>query len=180
MRLLDYFAPLFAYGLAVDEQAAARDAQSELAPLNARARELIDQARKMALANGKSMQAVELAGFAVVAWFDEIIQRHEARRDQPSPLQLALFHTSDASSEFFEHLARLDNKAEEVREVYCTSLLLGFVGQYYYEKGDGGELGRIKSVYCRPYAAPAVILQALQRESITPQPYLTPDSPARR
>ncbi|WP_445144492.1 type VI secretion protein IcmF/TssM N-terminal domain-containing protein [Dyella sp. Tek66A03] len=180
MRLLDYFAPLFAYGLAVDEQARAQAVASELAPLNARARELIDQARKIALANGRSMQAVELAGFAVVAWFDEIIQRHEAKRDQPSPLQLTLFHTSDASSEFFEHLARLDSKAEEVREVYCTALLLGFVGQYYYEKGDGGELGRIKSVYCRPYAAPAAILQALQRESITPQPYLMPDSPARR
>ncbi|MFC4528594.1 DotU family type IV/VI secretion system protein [Dyella halodurans] len=180
MRLLDYFAPLFAYGLAVDEQAAAQAAPSELAPLNARARELIDQARKIALANGKSMQDVELAGFAVVAWFDEIIVRHEARRDQPSPLQLTLFHTSDASSEFFEHLARLDSRADEVREVYGTALLLGFVGQYYYEKGDGGELGRIKSVYCRPYAAPATVLQALQRESITPQPYLTPDSPARR
>ncbi|WP_266180925.1 type VI secretion protein IcmF/TssM N-terminal domain-containing protein [Dyella humicola] len=180
MRLLDYFSPLFAYGLVVDEQAAAQTAPSELAPLNARARELIDQARKLALANGKSMQEVELAGFAVVAWFDEIIVRHEAKRDQPSPLQLTLFHTSDASSEFFEHLARLDSRAEEVREVYCTALLLGFVGQYYYEKGDGGELGRIKSVYCRPYAATAAVLQALQRESITPQPYLTPDSPARR
>ena len=181
MRLLDCFAPLFSYGLALlDEQAAAAASRGEVAPIQARAQALVELARKNALAEGKSLTDVEMAGFAVVAWFDEIIMRDELRWEQGNPLQLTLFHTGDAASEFFDHLARLDGDAEEVREVYCTALLLGFVGQYYYENGDSGELGRIKAVYCRPYAASAATLQALHKDSITPQPYLAPDSPARR
>jgi type VI secretion system protein ImpL len=180
MRLLDCFAPLFSYGLALDEQAATEATRSELEPVQARAQALVELARKSALAEGKSLTDVEMAGFAAVAWFDEVIMGDELRWEQGHPLQLTLFHTGDAASEFFDHLARLDNDAEEVREVYCTALLLGFKGQYYYENGDSGELGRIKALYCRPYAASAATLQALHKDSITPQPYLAVDSPARR
>ena len=56
------------------------------------------------------------------------------------------------------------------------ALLLGFVGQYYYEQGDSGELGRIKALHCRPCVTAGAVLQALQRESITPQPYQVSNS----
>ncbi|MHA6205350.1 type VI secretion protein IcmF/TssM N-terminal domain-containing protein [Dyella soli] len=180
MRLLECFAPLFSLGLAIDDQPATPVARDELAPLQTRVRVLIEQARSMALAQGKAMTDVEIAGFAVVAWFDEIVMRQAARLEKVTPLQVSLFHTGNAASEFFDQLARLEGDAEEVREVYGMALLLGFTGQYYYEKNDSGELGRIKALHCRPYAGAASLLQSLHRDAITPQPYVVPDSPARR
>src|SRR5579859_2904304 len=178
MRLLDCFAPLFSYGLLVDEQTGPQASPTELASVQARARVLVDQARTAGLAEGKSLADVEMASFAAVAGFDEMIKRHEGWEDQASPLQLSLFHTGGAASEFFDHLARLASDAEEVREVFSMALLLGFTGQYYYEQGDGGELGRIKALYCRPSATASEVLQSLQREPITPQPYQAAGSPA--
>lgn len=180
MRLLECFAPLFSLGLAIDDQPSMPAIQGELAPLQARVRALIEQARKLALDHGKTLSDVEVAGFAVVAWFDEIVMRQAARWDKATPLQVSLFHTGDAASEFFDHLARLEGDAEEVREVFGMALLLGFTGQYYYEHNDSGELGRIKALHCRPYAGASSVLQSLHRDAITPQPYQAPDSPTRR
>jgi type IV/VI secretion system ImpK/VasF family protein len=181
MRLLECFAPLFSYGLLVDEQAGGLVAPVALAQVHEHARALVEQARVLALSTGKSLTEVEMAGFAVVAWFDEVVARHESIKDHGQrPLQMELFHTGSAASEFFDHLAGLPADASEVREVYSMALLLGFVGQYYYEHGDGGELGRIKALHCRPCVTAPALLQSLQREAITPQPYQVPGSPTRR
>ncbi|RDJ00317.1 hypothetical protein DVT68_05795 [Dyella solisilvae] len=177
MRLLECFAPLFSYGLLIDERGGPLSVADGQGLAHDHARALVDQARKMALAAGKPLPHVEKAAFAAVAWFDEVLARQPGVREQGAPLQLSLFHTGNAASEFFDHLASLDSEAEEVREVYSMALLLGFVGQYYYERGDSGELGRIKALHCRPGISASVVLQALQRESITPQPYLWPGSP---
>ncbi|HEX7815922.1 MAG TPA: hypothetical protein VF436_12400, partial [Dyella sp.] len=69
-RLLEYFMPLFSFGLGIDEQIAANNAQGGLDEVQARVRALIEQARNTALAAGKPAPAVESATFAVVAWFD--------------------------------------------------------------------------------------------------------------
>lgn len=177
MRLLECFSPLFSYGLLIDEQAAAHEQPGELATVQVRARDLLEQARTLGLAAGNSLTDVEMAGFAVVAWFDEMITRHDNAWEHVVPLQLALFHTGGAASEFFDHLAGLGGHAEQVREVYSMALLLGFVGQYYYEQGDAGELGRIKALHCPPGAHALALLHALHRDAITPQPYRAPGSP---
>ena len=174
MRLLECFSPLFSYGLLLDEQAAAQVEPDGLAAVQARAQALLEQARMRALAEGKSLTDVETAAFAVVAWFDEMVTRHDDAWDHAVPLQLTLFHTGGAASEFFDHLAGLGGHAEEVREVYGMALLLGFVGQYYYELGDDGELGRIKALHCPPSVNAPALLQSLQRDAITPQPYRAP------
>jgi type IV/VI secretion system ImpK/VasF family protein len=174
MRLLECFAPLFAYGLLIDDQTGKRATPDGLASVHAHARSLVEQARKAALAEGKSLTDVEMAGFGAVAWFDEIVMRRENLAEHTNPLQLALFHTGSAATEFFDHLAGLRADTEEVREVYSMALLLGFVGQYYYEQGDSGELGRIKTLYCPPCVTASAVLQSLQRDAITPQPYLVP------
>ncbi len=177
MRLLECFSPLFSYGLLVDEQAAAQVESDGVAVVQARMQALLEQARTLALAEGKSLTDVEMAAFAVVAWFDEMVVRHDDAWDHAVPLQLALFHTGGAASEFFDHLAGLGGHAEEVREVYGMALLLGFVGQYYYELGDHGELGRIKALHCPPSVNAPALLQSLQRDAITTQPYRAPGFP---
>lgn len=178
MRLLECFAPLFSYGLLIDEQGGLSALPEALRSVQENARSLVEQARKMARAAGKPQAHVEQAGFAAVAWFDEVLSRHEGSKDYAVPLQLSLFHTGSAATEFFDHLANLGSETEEVREVYSMALLLGFVGQYYYEQGDSGELGRIKALHCRQCTTAGVVLQTLQREPITPQPYQLPDAPA--
>ncbi|WP_430391257.1 type VI secretion protein IcmF/TssM N-terminal domain-containing protein [Dyella sp. 20L07] len=177
MRLLECFAPLFSYGLFIDEHAGGNVLPDAFTSVRDHARALVEQARRSALAFGQPLTHVEMAGFAAVAWFDEVVARHEGLNDHARPLQLALFHTGSAASEFFDHLAALSSDAEEVREVFSMALLLGFVGQYYYEQGDSGELGRIKALHCRPCVTAGAVLQALHRESITPQPYQVPNSP---
>ncbi|WP_266158733.1 DotU family type IV/VI secretion system protein [Dyella silvatica] len=174
-RLLEYFAPLFSLGLAIDEQIAGGVAQGSVAEAYARARTLVEQARSNALAAGKPAAAVEAAAFAVVAWFDEIITRNPTWWSHASPMQVSLFNTNNAGNEFFEHLSNLKGGDEEVREVYYHALLLGFVGQYYYETGDHGELGKIKELNSRQLPIAPAPLHTLREEQITPQPYLMKD-----
>lgn len=181
MRLLEYFAPLFAYGLLIDEQAASQNLpEDELPSVHARALALVEQSRGTAFARGRALAEVELAAFAVTAWFDEVVGRHGGWRGPAIPLQLTLFRTSGAATEFFDQLGRLGSGEDEVREVFSMALLLGFCGQYYYEQGDTGELGRIKALYCPASTAAPAVLQTLQRESVTPQPYMVPGSPVLR
>lgn len=174
-RLLEFFTPLFSYGLAIDEQIADSVAQGGVDEVYVRARTLIEQARSSALAAGKPAAAVESAAFAVVAWFDEIITRNPSWWSQASPLQVSLFNTNNAGNEFFEQLSNLKGGDEEVREVYYHALLLGFVGQYYFETGDHGELGKIKELNSRQLPVAPAPLHTLREEQITPQPYQMKD-----
>lgn len=177
MRLLECFAPLFSYGLFLDEQVDPFARPESVADAHAHARQLVELARQAALTTGKPQAQIEMAAFAAVAWFDEMMARHEGGRDPAESLQLSLFRTSSAATEFFDHLASLGSETEAVREVYAMALLLGFTGQYYYEQGDSGELGRIKALHCRPSVTADAVLQTLQREPITPQPYQVPSTP---
>lgn len=174
-RLLEFFMPVFSFGLAIDEQIAGNATQGGIDEVSAQARTLIGQAREAALAAGKLVAAVESAAFAVVAWFDEIVTRNPAWWSQASPLQVALFNTNNAGNEFFEHLSNLKGGDEEVREVYYHALLLGFVGQYYFETGDHGDLGKIKELNSRQLPVAPAPLHTLREEQVTPQPYQMKD-----
>ncbi|MEO8777042.1 MAG: DotU family type IV/VI secretion system protein [Rhodanobacter sp.] len=179
-RLLAFFTPLLSFGLAVDEQIAGGNPPGSVEEVYARARSVTEQARSAALAAGKPAAAVESAAFAVVAWFDEIITRNPSWWSQASPLQVSLFNTNNAGNEFFEHLSNLRGGDEEVREVYYHVLLLGFVGQYYYETGDQGELGKVKELNSRQLPLSPAPLHTLREEQITPQPYQMKDPPGPR
>jgi type IV/VI secretion system ImpK/VasF family protein len=174
-RLVEFFTPLFSYGLAIDEQIADGAAQGSVDKVYMCARTLIEQARSSALATGKPAAAVESAAFAMVAWFDEIITRNPSWWSQAIPLQVSLFNTNNAGNEFFEYLSNLKGGDEEVREVYYHALLLGFVGQYYFETGDHGELGKIKELSRRQLPVAPAPLHTLREEQITPQPYQMKD-----
>ncbi len=174
-RLLHYFSPVFSFGLELDERIAAGSAANAAEAVQAHARGLIERARAAAQAAGKRPEHVESASFAVVAWFDEILTRNPAYWNSVTPLQVALFNTNNAGNEFFHHLSVLKADEDEVREVYYHALLLGFVGQYYFENGDTGELGKLKELHSRQLPVAPAALHTLREEPITPQPYSVKD-----
>lgn len=179
-RLLHHFLPVFTYGLALDEKVAASQATETAAAVTARARELIDRAKSAAQADGKRPEQAEAAAFAVAAWIDEIMARNPAYLTGSIPLQVAMFNTNNAGNEFFQHLSALKQDQDEVREVYYHALLCGFVGQYYYENGDTGELGKLKELHSRQLPVAPAPIHTLREEKITPQPYGVPDPPGPR
>ena len=171
-RLLHHFTPLFSYGLALDEKVSANQASEPAASVIARARELIDRAKAAALADGKRPEQVDGAAFAVVAWIDEIMARNPSWLVSGAPpLQVTMFNTNNAGNEFFQHLSALKQDQDEVREVYYHAMLCGFVGQYYYENGDTGELGKLKELHGRQLPVAPAPIHTLREEKITPQPY---------
>ncbi len=175
-RLLHHFSAIFSYGLALDERVSANQATEDAATVLMRARELIERAKSAALASGKRPEMVNDAVFAVVAWIDEIMARNPVWLTSGSvPLQVALFTTNNAGNEFFTHLAALTQEQDEVREVYYHALLCGFVGQYYYETGDTGELGKLKELHARQLPVAAAPTHTLREEKITQQPYAMHD-----
>lgn len=174
-RLLEFFVPLLSYGLGLDEKISRGATEAPVAEVHAAIRAQIERARAAALAAGKRPEHVESAAFAVVAWLDEVIARNPAYWGGVSPLQVALFNTNNAGNEFFYHLGNLKAGEDEVREVYYHALLLGFVGQYYYETADSGELGKLKELHARQLPVEPAPVHVLREEKITPQPYLSRD-----
>lgn len=170
-RLLHHFLPVFTFGLALDEKVTANQASETAAAVTARARELIDRAKSAAQADGKRPEQADGAAFAVVAWIDEIMARNPAYLTGSIPLQVAMFNTNNAGNEFFHHLSALKQDQDEVREVYYHALLCGFVGQYYYENADTGELGKLKELHSRQLPVAPAPIHTLREEKITPQPY---------
>jgi len=171
-RLLHHFTPLFSYGLALDEKVSVNQASEPAAAVIARARELIDRAKAASLADGKRPEQVDGAAFAVVAWIDEIMARNPTWLvSGATPLQVTMFNTNNAGNEFFQHLSALKQDQDEVREVYYHAILCGFVGQYYYENADTGELGKLKELHSRQLPIAPAPIHTLREEKITPQPY---------
>lgn len=171
-RLLHHFTALFSYGLALDEKVSVSQASEPAASVIARARDLIDRAKAASLADGKRPEQVDGAAFAVVAWIDEIMARNPSWLvSGATPLQVTMFNTNNAGNEFFQHLSALKQDQDEVREVYYHAILCGFVGQYYYENADTGELGKLKELHARQLPVAPAPIHTLREEKITPQPY---------
>lgn len=188
-RLLDQFSAVFSFGLAVDARNNAGDAlnatPTSRAAAQAEARRLLADARTAAAADGAPAAQVESAAFAMVAWLDEIFARQRRWTDATAPLQAQLFNSSNAHSEFFHHLSGLQTGDDAVREVYWYALANGFAGQYYFETGDGGELGKLKALHGRQLPVTPASIDTLAKERVTPQPYSqlrtpTPRDPERR
>jgi len=173
-RLIDCFSALLAFGLELDASIAAGRAGLPCDAARQRVRELIDAAREAARTQGQPAGQTESALFAMVAWIDEILGRHPDCTDGFHSLQRLLFNSDNAGTEFFQHLSRIPAADNEVREVYWYALLLGFKGQYYFENGDAGELGKLKDLHGQQLAMRPLDIAALAREHITPQPYAGP------
>ncbi|WP_295527074.1 DotU family type IV/VI secretion system protein [uncultured Pseudacidovorax sp.] len=142
-RLFDFYAPLFSFGLALQAQAAAAREPAQASRL---AREQLMRARSQALDAGHALAQVESATFAVVAWLDEVLAQWP--QGAADSLQLMLFNSTTAGTEFFHHLSALGPHDAQVREVYWYALAQGFHGQYHFERGqDAGMLARLKALH---------------------------------
>ena len=170
-RLLDCFSPFISFGLALDASLAAGRPALLHDAAQQQARRLLDAARAQAEASGTPVAQVESAVFAMVAWIDEILARHPGAEAGAAPLQVQLFNSNNAHSEFFHHLSALTAQDDEVREVYWHALAHGFKGQYYFEEGDQGELGKLKDLHGRQLRLRPLALGSLAQDRITPQPY---------
>lgn len=153
-RLIDCFAALFPFGLALRDDIASGRPATTRAAMQQEARRLLEAARSDAAASGATQVQIESASFAVVAWLDEILARHPDADAGTSPLQVQLFNSSNAHSAFFHHLASLTAEDDAVREVYLQALLHGFKGQYYFEEDGSGELAKILQLHSRKLAMP--------------------------
>lgn len=143
-RLLDFFSALFSFGLELDQSISTGQTLDGRATQQ-KARELLEQAQAAAAFARQPRPDIELASYAMVAWIDEIIAKRPAPGPDLTPLQTQLFNSDNAHIEFFHHLAALQPEQGEVREVYWQALMHGFVGQYYFEHDDSGELGKLKA-----------------------------------
>ena len=174
-RLFDCFKTLFSFGIELDAAiAAGRDLPSPEAAQR-RALELLGEARAAAAAIGSTPTHVESASFAVVAWLDEVIARHPAWTAGATPLQVQLFNSNNAKSEFFHHLSALRPDDGEVREVYWNALVHGFKGQYYFESGEGGELGKLKTLHGQQLAVRPPALDSPGQDAFRSQLQSMPD-----
>lgn len=173
-RLLDQFSELFSLGLAIDASDAAVERLTSRAQAQDEARMLLKAVGAGATASGTSSKQFEIASFAVIAWLDEVMSRVSRWTDNPAPLQAQIFNSRNAHSEFFHHLSGLPADADEAREVYWYAMACGFTGQYYFESGDEGELGKLKDLHGQQLLLPPTVLARLDAERLTPQPYTRP------
>ncbi|MDM0036458.1 DotU family type IV/VI secretion system protein [Variovorax sp. J22P271] len=170
-RLLDCFSGFVSFGLGLDASIAAGRAEPGCERARQQALDLLEEAGGAALALGRPAAAVESARFAMVAWIDEILARHPGCKNAGgSPLQLQLFNSSNAASEFFHHLSTLAAGDEEVHEVYCRVLALGFKGQYYFEHDDRGELGKLRALHAEQLALRPAPSDDAARDTLAPPP----------
>ena len=97
---------------------------------------LLEQSGDKAKTYDFSNAAYAEARFAVVAYIDELIlcsDWSEKSRWKKEPMQRFFYDTSNAGSEFYERLNRLNKHGvdKEVREVYLLCMGLGFKGKYF-------------------------------------------------
>ena len=172
--LVEHYAKLFAYGLDIEEKMSAAEGPSVSAE---QVRDELLRALQAAEANAqqdnKRPLDIEKASFALVAWLDECLARHPQWLGQVTLLQKTLHNTMNAGDLFFDYLQELTEQQDEVREVYYMAMGLGFVGKYYYDTGERGELVRLKETHGRQLPHPPAAILKLPEEHITPQPYLT-------
>lgn len=169
-RLYDSFRHLLSFGAELASGVAAGRIDADPETVQNEALALLRQARDTARRASVPSEWIESASFAMVAWLDETMARH-AGWQVAAPLQAQLFNSTNAPSEFFHHLAALQPEEGELREIYWLVLVLGFKGQYHFEEGEDGELGKLKGLHARQLPDPPVMLRELAGDKITPQPY---------
>ena len=96
----------------------------------------LEQSLEKAKAYDFSDAVYQEARFAVIAYIDELIlcsNWSEKVRWKKEPMQRVFYDTTNAGSEFYERLNRLNKHGvdREVREVFLLCLGLGFKGKYF-------------------------------------------------
>lgn len=179
-RLFDFYSTAIGFGLAVDAQDASLRASAGTSATGAetqlRMRRLIERGNVQARLHGHAAHDIHLAAFALAAWFDEIAARRTDWLDAVAPLQLVLFNSTNAGTEFFHQLGSLQAEQSQLREIYWYLLALGFKGQYYFERDtSAGELASLRHLHAQQLPQAPVALHGINT-SLCPPLYATPES----
>jgi type VI secretion system protein ImpK len=96
----------------------------------------LDTFERRSKKDGYSINDIQQAKFALVAFFDETLIASDWRQKEnwlSNPLQLQLYNRFDAGDEFFQNLNELRQRGAEaihILEIYYMCLTLGFKGRY--------------------------------------------------
>lgn len=136
MRLIDCFMPVAAY--IVDLRSALPRCEAPYPQVKEEIRQLLAQAESAWQESGGDRELLDRARFMICAWIDETLlasQWPDRGLWQHEQLQRLFYRTTDAGVESFQRLEELGDQ-QEVREVYCLCLALGFRGRYLGEEGE--------------------------------------------
>ncbi|GFO64716.1 DotU family type IV/VI secretion system protein [Geomonas paludis] len=136
MRLIDCFMPLLAH--VVEFRNALPHGAADYSEVKGEIRQLLAQSEALSKQCGCDPDQFDQARFIVCAWVDETLlasQWPDRQLWQHEQLQRLFYRTTDAGVEAFQRLESLGEQ-QEVHEVYCTCLALGFKGRYIGEQGE--------------------------------------------
>jgi len=129
MRLVECFFDIFAF---------VSGYKAELVPsaehFRGQMERLLAEARNVASSAGSEEVHFDQALFPIAAWADEVAANSDWGRSaswMKQSFQLEYFRTTNAGVEFFDRLEALTRAQNDIREVFCICLALGFKGQLY-------------------------------------------------
>ncbi|MBJ6750694.1 DotU family type IV/VI secretion system protein [Geomonas anaerohicana] len=175
MRLIDCFMPLLAH--VVDFRNALPQCTADYVQVKGEIWQLLAQSEALSQEGGCDQDQFDQARFMVCAWVDEtLLASPWADRQlwQHEQLQRLFYRTTDAGVEAFQRLETLVEQ-QEVHEVYCTCLALGFRGRYIGEQG-AYLLEQLKAAHLKRFLGAADAVPALEGLALFPQSL--PDLPA--
>ena len=146
MRLIDCFSELLAYTVYITTDASAGAVSYDDA--SSRYEKFLRQAEIKRSRLEISDKDWSEAFFAVSALIDEMVlcSAWPAKNVwQTAQFQHRFFNTTNAGTEFFQHLTSLEPGKDNVREVYDWCLALGFKG-IYFRPEDAGDIEEISKV----------------------------------
>lgn len=175
--LREILTPLIAYVLLFTRTP--EEQKRAFADLRGRIEKLIAEQGTAVRRHDLPAQDYQNACFAVVAWLDETILRHTLESNRPvydewrrSPLQAALYGTSNAGQEFFDRLDRLNPGQKQLCEVYFLALSLGFRGKYYDDAQENQLIDLRRQCAARlPEPISDLLDFEKRQERITPEVY---------
>ncbi|WP_224983056.1 DotU family type IV/VI secretion system protein [Geomonas agri] len=174
MRLIDCFMPLLAH--VVEFRNGLPQCKADYAQVKGEIRELLTQSETLAQGTGCDLDHFGQARFIVCAWVDETLlasQWPDRQLWQHEQLQRVFYKTTDAGVEAFQRLEALGEQ-QEVLEVYCTCLALGFRGRYIGEQGEY-LLEQLRCAQLKRFLGTADAVPAL--DTLTLCPGALPDLP---
>lgn len=174
MRLIDCFMPLIAY--VVEFRNALPRCEADYPQVKGEIRRLLAQSEAMSQGAWCNRDEFDRSRFIVCAWVDETLlasQWPDRQLWQHEQLQRLYYQTTDAGVEAFERLDALGQQ-QQVREVYCLCLALGFRGRYIGEQGEflleQLRTANLKLLWEAPEAVPALNGLTLFPASLADQP----------
>lgn len=169
----ELFSDLFAYVLLFEQMSQQDEFQPSYEQVRNDIVALLEKQDEAARRQNILERDYQDARFAVVAWTDERILKHNTwqyhNKWNASPLQLTYYNTRNAGEEFFERLQDLQADNKEIRELYYVCLGLGFSGQYFLGKEDELKLDQIRHDQAQHLTVPVQDVQDIDK--LTPQPY---------